>query len=37
MTSSTAQHPPRPVVPPMQQKPKPDPRKPYIFTDWAMI
>ena len=28
---------PRPVIPPLAHTPKPGPRQPFVFTDWAMI
>lgn len=37
MTRVHQQTPTRPVVSPSGQAPKPGPRKPFVFTDWAMI
>lgn len=37
MPASTQNPAPRPVVPPLSHAPKPGPRQPFTFTDWAMI
>jgi hypothetical protein len=37
MTVATQHHVPRPVIPPLAHTPKPGPRQPFVFTDWAMI
>jgi len=35
--SKTAPTPPPQSIPPMARRPRPDPAKPFVFKDWAMI